>query len=220
MARQRGSALIASAVMSFTLMIGALTLLYFFLQHNSDDTSVLPLPFVNSGGQRVILRSGQPIVIEVFANWCEFSAYEARYVLPDFSRYVRAHGGLIVGVDETNRLGIGQPGPIGNPAGGKDGRDVPTLPHTQEAFLATLQTYAQEFQLPLPLLYDPQGLLAKRLHFYLGPSLAYPTFVFLAADGQFATRAEGVEPLADLVTTYDEVASRPPSGTGGVASGR
>ena len=203
------SAALACAMLLCGLGFGAWKLQAAGLGASGGATDVLPLSLVGTSGQAVPITPGRATVIEIFATWCEFSAYEARYVVPQFSAYVRTHHGVMVGVDETNRLGIGQSGPFDIPADGSDGQDDPAVPHTQAAFVATLQAYAREFGLTMPLLYDPHGILAQRLTFYLGPGFAYPTFVFLGPDGRFRTRAEGVQSLDTLEATYSQAYALP-----------
>lgn len=148
---------------------------------------------------------GHPLVLFLFATWCKYSAYEARYVVPRLAAYVARHGGHVVGIDETNLLGVGQAGPLGQPVAG-DSRPLHPRGHLDTAAAAVaVAAYRRLSGLSIPLVADPDLTLKQRLGLYFDG--AYPTFVFVTATGRVVMRAEGAQPFAALASTFDDAAT-------------
>lgn len=145
----------------------------------------------------------QPTVLFLFATWCKFSAYEARYAVPQFAAYVARHGGHVVGIDETPFIGIGRPGPRGRPDLGLDSLRQPREEGVDVG--QALASYRRIFHLALPLVADPEMRVGSQLPLYFYG--AYPTFVFVSRDGHVITRAVGIQSPMSLESTFNDVAS-------------
>lgn len=141
---------------------------------------------------------GRPIVVEFFATWCPYCAYDARYYLPRFASRVQGAGGVFYAVDASTGVGLGVPGPLGHPALGKDGSYEPAPPNQEEqASLAALRRYDEIYRLDYPTYYDPGLRFSQSAHIP-----AYPYFLFIDAKGQVVKALVGWQPDSTLWRTY------------------
>ncbi len=169
----------------------------------STPPVTVPLVAMNGKAENVAI-SGKPTVVVFFATWCPYCAYDAKYVLPAFAKKVQQAGGRVIGVQASLQLGIGIPGPLGNPTAGQDGSHYQPPPGKEESdSLAELHKYQKTFHLDYPLYYDP-GL---RYTIKSGIS-TYPEFAFYSSSGAFVTGLIGAQPESSLWKSYQQAASQ------------
>lgn len=153
----------------------------------------------------VPMSHGHPLVLFLFATWCKYSAYEARYVVPRLAAYVARRNGSVMGVDETDLVGVGRAGPAGHPQAGEDRLQRPPSHPDEAEVRAAMAAYRRAFGLSIPLVADPTLTLTRRFALYFDG--AYPTFVFVTATGRAVMRAQGAQPFAALASTFDDAAT-------------
>lgn len=143
---------------------------------------------------------GRPVVVEFFATWCPYCAYDARYDLPQFAGKVQDAGGMFYAVDASTGVGLGVPGPLGHPALGKDGSYQPAPPSQEEqASLAALRRYDETYRLDYPTYFDPGLRFSQSAHIP-----AFPYFLFINAKGQVVKALVGLQPVSTLWRTYQQ----------------
>ena len=123
--------------------------------------------------------------------------------MPAFATYVSNHHAILVGVDETDRLGVGRAGPPGHPQLGSDARENATAGRDPAAFDRTIEAYQRDFRLPMRLFADPDRKVQKRFALYFHGAVL--TFLFVAAGGRTVLRAEGAQGLRALESTFQDV---------------
>ncbi len=199
--KRPGYALLATAVIAGVLLTpGNLLIDAHAAQASRPDSSV-----GHEHGARVVLPTGRPLVLFLFATWCKYSVYEARYVVPRFAGYVARRHARIVGVDETDLLGVGRAGPPGHPDRGESRPQRPGSRDRDAAARIAIAAYRRASGLSIPLIADPTMTLKRHLALYFNG--AYPTFVFITARGRVVMRAEGAQPYAALASTFDDAAT-------------
>ena len=168
------------------------------------STPPVTVPLVATNGQKVHVQlSGKPTVVVFFATWCPYCAYDAKWVMPAFTRKVRQAGGQVIGVQSSLQLGIGVPGPFGNPYGGKDGSHFQPPPGKEQSdSLAELKRYVQVFHVTYPLYYDPGLAWSTRMGVQ-----SFPSFAFYDASGKFVAGLGGAQSESTLWTYYQRAAS-------------
>jgi hypothetical protein len=177
-------------------------------QPRHASNAIDSIALTRSDGSITRIQPGRINVVEVFATWCQYSAYAAQYLAPDFARYVTVKGGRFLAVDETDRLGLGTAGPFGHSELGADSvlAPLPGLDRDAE-YRATLAAFRAAYDVPYEVAFDPTMRLRAWLRPVLGDAMAYPMFVFIDDRGQFVTRALGVHELATLEQTFDDITS-------------
>jgi thiol-disulfide isomerase/thioredoxin len=149
--------------------------------------------------------SGKPVtVVEFFAVWCPYCAYDAKWVMPDFARKVEKAGGRIFAVDASPYLGQAVPGPLGQPDLGKEGSH--TTPPANEEVSLSLQAiahYEATFHLPFPLYYDLNQAYAQAVGLQ-----AFPSFLFYNSKGKPVVGLPGVQTEAQLWQAYQQAAKK------------
>lgn len=161
---------------------------------------------ISMAGQRTeVAVSGKPVtVVEFFAVWCPYCAYDARWVMPAFAHKVQAAGGRIFGVDASQQLGQAVPGPFGHPEQGIEGSHLQPPTNQEEAMsLQAIAKYQATFKLPFPLYYD-QGLTYATAVGLQG----YPSFLFYNSKGKIVAGIAGWQTEAQLWKAYQQAAKK------------
>ena len=161
---------------------------------------------ITMGGQRAqVAVSGKPVtVVEFFAVWCPYCAYDSRWVMPAFAAKVQAAGGRIFAVDASQQLGQAVPGPKGHPDQGVEGSHLQPPASQEEAMsLKAIAHYKATFHLAFPLYYD-QGLTYATAVGLQG----YPSFLFYDAKGKAVVGLEGWQTETALWQAYQQAAKK------------
>ncbi len=169
------------------------------------STPPVSVPLVSTSGKQVnVVLSGKPTVIVFFATWCPYCAYDAKWVLPQFTTKVKKAGGQVLGVQANLQLGQGVPGPLGNPYAGKDGSHFqPPKAKEQSDSLAALRKYEKDFNLNYPLYFDPHLTYTTKMGV-----VNYPSFAFFDASGKFVAGLGGVQSESNLWSTFQSAAAK------------
>lgn len=152
------------------------------------------LPAVGGGYVTDRGLRGRPVILDIFAVWCRYCAYQARWELPDLVAWADAHGAKVILVSGSDAGGTAVPGPWGDPAAGRDGDGRP-FRDTREA-LRKLAAYRRRFGIRAPVLYDSRLTLYRELHVHL-----FPTLFVLNGRGQLVGRFAGVGRLTAVERT-------------------
>ncbi len=169
-------------------------------------TKAVTVGLVSMNGQRTqVAVSGKPVtVVEFFAVWCPYCAYDARWVMPEFAAKVEKAGGRIFAVDASQQLGQAVPGPDGHPEQGIEGSHLqPPAGQEESMSLQAIAHYKATFHLPFPLYYD-EGLTYATAVGLQG----YPSFLFYNAKGKAVGGIEGWQTEAQLWQAYQQAAKK------------
>ncbi|MBE3590986.1 MAG: TlpA family protein disulfide reductase [Firmicutes bacterium] len=147
-------------------------------------------------GKVTAVRSdGRPVVLELFATWCPYCAYESQYDLPAIRSFVEGQGARFIAVNATPYVGVAQAGPQGHPEQGQEGSRAPAS--SDKDIQAAVQEYAGRYHYDGPLFYDRDMKLATQLGLQ-----AYPTFVILDGRGRVLDKHEGMISVQDFEAWY------------------
>jgi len=164
------------------------------------------VPLISASGQRTdVAVSGKPVtVVEFFAVWCPYCAYDARWVMSDFAAKVQQAGGRIFGVDASQQLGQAVPGPLGHPEQGIEGSHLqPPASQEMSMSLKAIAHYQSTFHLPFPLYYDEGLTYATQVGLR-----GYPSFLFYDAKGKAVVGLEGWQTEAQLWQAYQQAETK------------
>lgn len=193
-ARQRRTRILLTVVV---LALAAAALLVVALPKKSSPFGrdvLFELP--DAHGQTTAVRNdGRPVVLELFATWCPYCAYESKYDLPAIRSFVEGQGARFIAVNATPYVGVAEAGPEGHPEQGQEGSREPAA--SAKDIQAAVQQYAERFGYDGPLYYDPDMKLATRLGLE-----AYPTFVLLDGRGNVLAKHEGLISARDFESWY------------------
>ena len=158
-----------------------------------------------SGRPTQVALSGRPVtVVEFFAVWCPYCAYDSRWVMPEFAAKVKKAGGRIFAVDASQQLGQAVPGPLGHPEQGIEGSHLqPPASQEESMSLKAIAHYKATFHLPFPLYYDEGLTYATQVGLQ-----GYPSFLFYDAKGKAVVGLEGWQTEAQLWQAYQQAAKK------------
>ncbi len=153
---------------------------------------------------QVPLSGKRVTVVEFFAVWCPYCAYDSRWVMPAFAGKAVKAGGRIFAVDSSNQLGQAVPGPLGHPEQGIEGSHLQPPSGQEEAMsLQALAKYKATFHLPFALYYDPGLTYAQAVNLQ-----GYPSFLFYDAKGKAVVGLKGWQTEAQLWQAYQQAARK------------
>ena len=205
-ARRASTTTIVVAVFAALLVILAVIWGLALGSSPKPQAKAVTVGLVTMSGQRAqVTLSGKPVtVVEFFAVWCPYCAYDARWVMPEFARKVQAAGGRIVAVDSSQQLGQAVPGPFGQPDLGKEGSHLQPPADQEEAMsLTAIAHYQATFHLPFPLYYDLGLTYATAVGLQ-----GYPSFLFYDAKGKAVVGLEGWQTETQLWQAYQRAAKK------------